>query len=72
MMANDQITGQTMKLEKIFDQTASFFSPPLSDSSPAEENVTSMLIISILTWGSDLLGDHRQVFLPLRQGLWVR
>ena len=70
---------------KWFDQTASFFSIPFSDSSPEEEIcmtiivvisliiiITLMIIIIIITWGSDLLSDHGQVFLPLRQGLWIR
>ena len=39
-----------------------------------EPDYIIMIIISILiiTWGSDLFSDHGQVFLPLRQGLWVR
>ena len=31
-----------------------------------------IVILIITTWGSDLLSDHGQVFLPLRQRLWVR
>ena len=34
--------------------------------------VSTAIIITMITWGSDLLSDHGQVLLPLRQRLWIR
>ena len=46
MTTDDQISADDQQnLSKLFDQTASFFSPPLSDSSPEEEKFRTIIIV---------------------------